>query len=317
MIIYNPGIKPKNCHLQSILSSSKVRLLRLIRDNPLATNSKEIILTTSEAKLQGFLSQNKASKSLYILLSGWEGSTQSTYIQLLAKTLYQQKKASIFRLNYRDHGDSHHLNEEIFHSCRLNEVVEAVQQIIAKNPHENVYLCGFSLGGNFCLRVAAKAYSRQIKLKTIFSISPPLNPKQSLLAIEESKLYAKYFLKKWKKSLYKKHQLFPQTFKKSDFENITSLQKLTENLILKHTNFNCTDEYFNGYRISAEVIDNITVPCHVITSWDDPVIPFADFISIEKKQNIKLITTKHGGHCGFINSWKMHSWIEQYIIANS
>ncbi|VAW36309.1 hypothetical protein MNBD_GAMMA01-1086, partial [hydrothermal vent metagenome] len=52
-------------------------------------------------------------------------------------------------------------------------------------------------------------------------------------------------------------------------------------------------------------------------AWDDPVIPFDDFLILDKKLNIKLVTTKHGGHCGFINSWKMHSWLEQYIMDNS
>ena len=32
----------------------------------------------------------------------------------------------VARLNLRDHGDSHHLNDEIFHSCRIAEVVGAV-----------------------------------------------------------------------------------------------------------------------------------------------------------------------------------------------
>ena len=35
------------------------------------------------------------------------------------------------RLNLRDHGDSHHLNPGIFHSCRIAEVVGAVQRLQA------------------------------------------------------------------------------------------------------------------------------------------------------------------------------------------
>ena len=34
----------------------------------------------------------------------------------------------VVRLNLRDHGDSHHLNPEIFHSCRIAEVVGAVHE---------------------------------------------------------------------------------------------------------------------------------------------------------------------------------------------
>ena len=316
MIICNPGIKPRNRHIQSFLASSKIRLLRLRKDNPIATLSEEIMLETSEAILQGFVTLNKEKEKLYILLHGWEGSVESTYIQLLADTLYRQQ-ASIFRLNFRDHGQTHHLNEDLFHSCRLNEVVEAIKQVTVKYPHKNVYLCGFSLGGNFSLRVASKAYDAQIPLNKVFAISPPINPKNSMLAIEASSLYSKYFMKKWQKSLAIKERVYPKRMKGYTYKKIDSLDKLTKLLIIEHSDFNTTDEYFKAYQITEEVISKIKIPCHVITSWDDPVIPFDDFMVLEKKTNIKLITSKFGGHCGFINAWNMKSWVEQYIIENS
>ena len=317
MIICNPGIKPKNKHLQSILASSKIRLLKLKKNNPVSTQSEEIILETKEAKLQGFYTKANNANKLYILLHGWEGSAQSTYIQLLANKLYNQKKSSIFRLNFRDHGATHHLNEELFHSCRLNEVVEAIKLVTDKYPHKSVYLCGYSLGGNFCLRVAAKVDKAKINLTKVFAVSPPLVPKNSMLAIEKSKLYSTYFMRKWQKSLQIKHKIYPQHFEDVEYKHIKDLDALTQLLILRHSDYKTTDDYFEGYQIGQDVINNIKTPCHVLASWDDPVIPFEDFTLLEKHQYIKLVTTKHGGHCGFINSWKLDSWVEQYIIENS
>ena len=317
MIICEPGIKPKNKHLQSLLASSKIRLLKLRNNNPVVEQEKMVFIDTRDAKLQGFYTKNKSNENLYILLHGWEGSAQSTYIQILADALYKKKKAAIFRLNFRDHGDTHHLNEELFHSCRLDEIVEAVKQITDMYPHKSVYLCGFSLGANFSLRVAAKADDCNIRLTKVFAVSPPINPKNSMLVIEKSRIYSKYFLKKWQKSLSKKQQHFPKNFDGYQYKGIKSLEKLTKDLIVKHSDYNSTDEYFKGYQITEEILNNIKTNSHVITSWDDPVIPFNDFKLLEEKENIELVTTKHGGHCGFINSWKMNSWIEQYIIENS
>lgn len=300
-----------------MLASSRFRLLRLKKNNPIEVLSQEVVLETSEARLQGFYTHQDNAKDLYILLHGWEGSSHSTYIQLLANTLYKNKKASIFRLNFRDHGDTHHLNKELFHSCRLNEIVEAVKQITDLYPHKNVYLCGFSLGANFSLRVAAKSNMCKIKLTKVFAISPPINPKNSMLAIENSKLYSSYFLKKWKKSLIKKSKYFPGNFEGLKFKGEKSLDALTLAFIKKHSDYGTTDAYFRDYQITESVIKNIRTPCVVITSWDDPVIPFKDFKILENKQSIKLVTSRLGGHCGFINSWKMHSWVEQYIIENS
>jgi predicted alpha/beta-fold hydrolase len=138
-----------------------------------------------------------------------------------------------------------------------------------------------------------------------------------MLAIEKSLLYSTYFMRKWKKSLKKKHQIYPQNFEEVDYQNIKSLDDLTSLLIIRHSNYKTTDEYFSAYQIDKEVIKKIKVPCHVLASWDDPVIPFEDFSILDKRQYIKLVTTKHGGHCGFINSWSLNSWVEQYIVENS
>ena len=62
-----------------------------------------------------------------ILLHGWEGSADSTYILRTGNALYR-RGYDIFRLNFRDHGDSHHLNRGIFYAVLLEEVFQAVRQ---------------------------------------------------------------------------------------------------------------------------------------------------------------------------------------------
>ena len=44
----------------------------------------------------------------------------------MAEGSYPEKA---LRLNLRDHGTTHHLNRELFHSCRLPEVVGAIQAL--------------------------------------------------------------------------------------------------------------------------------------------------------------------------------------------
>ncbi len=317
MKIINPKITPKNRHIQSVLASSKLRLLRLVGNNIIKKKQQSVILENKEAKLQGFYTKNDQADTLFILIHGWEGSAHSTYIQLLANHLYKKNKTSVFRLNLRDHGDTHHLNKEIFHSCRLTEVVLAVKEIIQLYPHQKINLCGFSLGGNFCLRVAEKADEYDLPLHKVFAISPPINPKNSMLAIEKSSFYANYFMHKWQRSLAKKAKIYPQYFDDNQYKTTKSLQKLTDLLIIRHSDYNSIDEYFSGYQITTERLKNIKVPCHIITAWDDPVIPFADFMVADKKQHIHLITCKYGGHCGFINGWTMQSWVEHYITDKS
>ena len=87
--------------------------------------------------------QENFNHKLVILIHGWEGSAESTYLQLMAHHLYAAG-ISVYRLNLRDHGDSHHLNEDLFHSCRLDEVVAAIEQLAQRFSTQKIYLLGFS-----------------------------------------------------------------------------------------------------------------------------------------------------------------------------
>ena len=63
----------------------------------------------------------------------------------------------VLRVNLRDHGDSHHLNRELFNSTRSPEVASALQGFVDERDYRHLFLVGFSLGGSFALRVAADA----------------------------------------------------------------------------------------------------------------------------------------------------------------
>ena len=311
MIIYRPPLKPKNRHLQSILASAKWRLLPLRKHNPVKDVQAAELIETPLATLQGFYSPHPQDHGrLAILIHGWEGSAESTYLQRMAHHLYAEG-ISVYRLNLRDHGDSHHLNEDLFHSCRLAEVVAALQQLKQRFSGHKIDLIGFSLGGNFAVRAAADG---TLNFAGVYAVSPPVNPENSMRAIEASRLYGPYFLRKWKRSLAKKQNHFPHLFEGSHWQQLHSLKELTETLVLKHTEFSTLHDYFYGYSLTPEVIKKISNPTHIITAWDDPVIPFADFSTIDRLSNIKLVTTPHGGHCGFIKNWRLHSWVEDYII---
>lgn len=311
MIISQVKITPSNPHLQSFLASSKLRLQRLRHGSKVLEKQQEVCLETEFAKLQGFIS-NAKSKHLVILIHGWEGSANSTYIQLLADTLYNNGCA-VFRLNMRDHGDTHHWNEGLFNSARLDEVVAAVKLIQQRFSYQKCYLCGFSLGGNFALRIAAQAEQKHLNLERVFAISPLIDPGNSMNMMQNSAVYRQYFLRKWRKSLFKKEKIFPHLFDGLDWQKERSLYKLTEFFVRRYTDYRNMNDYFAAYAITRQLAAKINCPTDVITAWDDPVIPFNDFAIIDRLSGLRLITTPKGGHCGFIQGWSMHSWIEQHI----
>lgn len=299
--------------LQSILASSKIRLPRHSR---LIENSKEKIITVSEnVRLQGFMSAHPegSGKGLAILFHGWEGSVNSTYIRCTGEAVFQAG-FNVFRLNFRDHGDTHHLNHDPFRSDRLDEVFETVKQIAEQNPNQAVFLAGFSLGGNFALRIARKSAEIPVSnLKLVVGISPLMDPAKSTAVIDDIPWMRRYFLKKWFRSMEKKEAAFPEDFNFTEAKTLPTCMTITELLIEKQSPFPNVTEYFNTYTLRPDFFDKLTVPTLIIASEDDPAIPIEDIRGLKENPLLRQAITTYGGHCGFVETLRLQSWLNHVL----
>ena len=312
---FSPSSWLKNPHLQSVLASSGLRGFQARRRFPGMQGAEtELILDCGDGvRLTGLLAQHtdpaRPARGLVVLIHGWEGSVYSSYLVSTGGHLFADG-FDVFRLNLRDHGNTHGLNEELFHSCRLDEVVGAVRCILNRHAHRQAFIGGFSLGGNFALRVA-RALPGQFRF--VFSVCPPLVPKNSLDAIETSPwFYQAYFMRKWTDSLKLKQRLFPHRY---DFRNWKgmSMAELTAALIREHTEFSSVDAYLDGYCIGMDRLTSLDAPCLIIAAKDDPVIPVQDFFELQRPAHIELEVLDNGGHCGFLLNAKLESYIEARI----
>jgi hypothetical protein len=281
----------------------------------MADAARMMILETGDGtRLMGYFSENPAAdgSGLVTLLHGWEGSADSAYILSTARYLYR-KGFSIFRLNYRDHGDSHHLNEGLFHGALLDETFSGVLQsskLAGRNPF---FIIGFSLGANFAMRIALRHACEPISgLKHVIAISPSLNPHRTTLAVDQGPLiYRLYFMRKWKRSLRKKEVIFPHRYHFGDILKEKTLLGLTEALRDYYPEFSNYMEYFRQYTIAGDAMKKLTVPVTVIASEDDPVVPVEDVICLHNSPFLNRIIFRYGGHCGFIERFPSDCWYEQ------
>jgi len=311
---FQPPLFLKNAHVQTVLASSKLRTLG--PNTMRAVARKEIIETTGGVNLLGYHSvQNDGqAKGLAILLHGWEGSADSTYLLRCGRSLYANGY-DIFRLNFRDHGDSHHLNKGIFYAVLLEEVYQAVMQAAGFSSGRPVFLIGFSLGANFVLRILKKCVSVPItNLCHAVSISPVLNPQKSTTKIDRIAFIRKYFLVKWRRSLTKKQALFPDLYDFGDVLELKTIQALTDALLEKYSDFSTSQDYFDAYSVMGPAIADINTPVTIVTAEDDPIIPIKDFYDLKLNKHIRLVIHPHGGHNGFITGFRLQSWYENIII---
>lgn len=281
--------------------------------------AEEIILDCGKGiRLSGFLSKvaDTHPKGLVILLHGWEGSSDSAYMLSTGRKLLAAG-FDVFRLNYRDHGNSHHLNRGIFNGTLIDETFAAVQIIAAEfNRTEKLYITGLSLGGSFALRIAKLHGINRVKnLKRIIAINPPLDPYDATVRIDRYSLIRKHFLNKWKSSLKIKQTVFPGIYDFSDIWQIDNCLELTDILIPRYSDYKDAVDYFNHYTLTENILNQAAVPVTLITSEDDPIICVEDFKSAELNDNINLVIHPFGGHCGYIQNLKFDSWYHEKILT--
>jgi uncharacterized protein len=301
-------------HLQTIFGSLS---LRVWGTNEMADASHEVIVDADNGvHLLGCHSQQckRPPRGLIILLHGWEGSSDSTYMRSTGRFFYRLGY-DIFRLNLRDHGRSHHLNRGLFHGALTEETAGAVASICGLLPDGPCYLIGFSLGGNFALRIAMRQAVLPISnLKAVFCISPALDPYKATLAIDSGFLaYRRYFLAKWKRSLRKKQRIFPELYNFDGILHLRTCMALTEAIMPYYPEFGGYRDYFRRYTLTGDVLDSLALPATIFISEDDPVVATEDFYQLPENEYLRLSIQKYGGHCGFLDPFPRGCWYERRI----
>ncbi len=314
---FSPAWWAQSPHLQTIFGSLRLRVLG--RNEITDTSQERIVEAGNGARLLGYHARQSTGspKGLVILLHGWEGSADSTYI-LSTGNFFYRRGYDIFRLNLRDHGKSHHLNRALFHGALTEEAALAVGNIARLFSEGPCYLIGFSLGGNFALRIALRQSHAPIaNLREIFCISPVLDPYKSTLEVDSGfSLYLRYFLGKWKRSLREKQRRFPDLYHFDDILHHDTLMGLTEAIMPYFTEYESYRVYFDHYTLTGNALEPLTFPVTIFIAEDDPIIPVKDFRLLPHNRCLRISFQKYGGHCGFLDPFPWGCWYERRIARS-
>jgi hypothetical protein len=312
---YNAPVYLRNAHLQTVLNGlgprawRARRILQQLRSQSLLLNAADGTRLLAELDR----APGSGSSALVVLLHGWEGSSRSSYLVTTAARLLAQGY-DVLRINLRDHGDSHHLNRELFNSTRSPEVASALQGFVDANSYTRRYIAGFSLGGSFALRIAADA-GRELGLNACVAVSPPIDPAHAMDALNAGFFaYERYFFRLWHGSLRRKLAHFPDLDYAAELAQARSLDDLNRLFIPSHTIYERVEDYFAAYALVGSRLAALSLPAHLIAAQDDPIIPFADLGRIDANDNLHIETCRYGGHCGFLENLAADSWVETRIL---
>lgn len=314
---YQPPRLLRNPHLQSVLGSSGLRRRRGLHALAAsgATTTEHILDGGHGARLQGWHSRvpGREPRGTALLLHGWEGSAESGYMRLTAARLLADG-LDVFRLNFRDHGDTHHLNEELFHSNRIDEVVHAAADMVQRLRVRDLVVAGYSLGGNHALRLGLRAGVAGLPLRHIAAVCPLVDPGRTMASMERApQIYDWYFRRKWRSSLVRKRELFPERFGYDDATLAQDMRGLIDMLARQHAGFGSVDDYFDSYSIAGDRLAALAVPASILMAQDDPVIPYDDFRDWRLPAAAALEVARWGGHCAFVENFHGDGFAERWV----
>ena len=314
---FQPPLFLRQTDLQNVLSSTGFRTTALQRraGKFFDTGQTQIIDCGNGVRLMGELNQPATdSQGLVVLLHGWEGCSRSAYVLSAAITLYQAGY-TVFRLNFRDHGDSHHLNKGLFNSTLLDEVIAAIRAVQNKYNASRNFLAGYSLGGNFALRSALFGPKQGVQFNHVAAICPVIDPHHAMHSLENGRFfYHNYFVKKWQTSLLKKLQYFPDYDYQSTLLKLRTLRDMHDFFVPNFTGFPDRVAYFDAYKLNSEHFRGLTVPTTIISSRDDPIIRYETLPATNISDFLDITVTEHGSHCAFLKNWRMESWIDDNLV---
>lgn len=316
---FRPSWLIRGAQVQSILATKSPRRRRWLRAGSRmeALSQPHLLDAGDHVRLTGRHSRQPpgvSAKGLVVLIHGWEGSHDSAYLYSMACAVFEAGY-HVFRLNLRDHGGSHHLNRELFHSARIREVIGAIRTVQTLDPVQPLFVIGFSLGGNFALRVGLHGPAAGVRPALSLGICPAINPAATVRAIDEGPLlFRHYFMNKWRQTVAAKQRAFPD-LKLDGLVGPRSLHDITARFVADHTEYDALDAYFQAYTLTGPLLAAAPSPLAIITAQDDPVVPFEDFSGLRETGALRhLLTPAAGGHCGFIDDLGLSCWAERQTL---
>jgi predicted alpha/beta-fold hydrolase len=302
----------RHYHLQTIIASR-----RACKAPHLERNSQMAILEVDEGiLLQGFYSpqRNGSSRGLVLLLHGWLGCMESPYVMTLGEYLYRQQY-DIFRLNLRDHGETHHLNTGIFRGDQLDEVFAAAQQIARLAEGRPLYMVGFSLGGNFALRLAWKHSQAPLpNLRHTVAVCPAIDPCHTALSLDKHPIYLSYFRRRWCRAFKTKQKIFPKLYDFSQETAAPTCMAMTEAFVAQCCDHDTAQSYFDAYKVTPDMMRSLISPVTILAAADDPVVPHEDFEPFyDLSSHLQVSMQPWGGHVGFIDIFPFRYWVNGFV----
>ncbi|WP_421806043.1 YheT family hydrolase [Flagellimonas sp.] len=292
---YTPPLLFKNGHFATIYSG----IIRSV--NGVVQKRERITLSDGDFLDLDWSDSVTQTQKLVILLHGLEGDAQRPYITGSAKIL-NQNGYDTCAVNYRGCSGEPNVKYRSYHSGATEDLIEVLNHILNTKNYSEIYLKGFSLGGNLLLKYLGEGNDVPKEIKGAVAVSVPCNLHDSckqLLSIKNI-MYAIKFKGNLLDKLRQKQHMFPNKISDNDIKSIKTLKDFDDIYTSQAHGFEDALDYYKKSS-SLQFLPHIQVPSLIINAKDDSFLGPECYPIKETDRNTKLFLEmpSYGGHVGF------------------
>lgn len=267
-----------------------------------------------------FYSSSTPSDRIVILLHGLEGSSDSSYIHSSGAELHRAG-FDVAAINHRGCSGEDNRKPESYYSCRYDDLDQLVELISSRKSgfnYKEIYIAGFSLGGNITLYYAGiKGRQLNRKVKKVMAVSVPIDLTCSSRELETrllNRIYLEHFVVTLKQKIRLKKKKFPHLLDTEGLWKIHNFTRFDNRYTGPMNGYRDAHDYWSRCS-SLPLLNNIKIPALILNAHDDPFLGENCYprTIARASRNITLEETRYGGHCGFLTGSR-HSYFDTRMV---
>ena len=251
------------------------------------------------------------SDRLVLLSHGLEGNSTRTYMTGMAHH-FSSLGWDVLAWNCRSCSGEMNRLPRFYHHADTGDISQVIEH--ARPGYREVYLIGFSMGGNMALNYLGKlgdTAPAEISGACVFSVPVVLKSSVKALSTRTNRIYRKRFIKKLGEKIRKKAELFPDVISYEDYETIEQFPDFDNRYTAPLHGFRDADDFYEqGSPLKS--LNNIRRPSLIVNAANDPFLgpecyPLDLVSSLE---DVYFEMPKRGGHVGFTHKRLSNSYME-------
>ncbi|MEZ6105696.1 MAG: alpha/beta fold hydrolase [Pirellulaceae bacterium] len=250
-----------------------------------------------------------------LLIHGLGGCHRSKYVHRLAARLLE-RGWRVLRMDMRGFGAGSLEARQHTHAGRWQDIAAVIEAMVA--PLSRLSVIGFSMGANQLLKLlGCWEGARPERIEKAIAVAPPLKLWLCAATLDRglNRIYDWSFVRTLKRQVQRRRDV-PGFVSTSELPLPDRLRKFDAQWTAPLGGFRDVDDYYEQAS-AVHDLGLIRVPTMILAAEDDPLVPISTFHDLPISSRVRVATTTHGGHLGYIGQTGLDPdrfWLDWRLI---